>query len=302
MKLAQKLWKNPVIVKEIRTRMRGSRAFWMVGIHLLILTLILGLVYFGLVSTISTAGNVEERRYLGKSIFGLLIALELITIGLIAPALTAGMISSERERQTFELLRISLLPPGELVTGKYLSSLTFIFLLVFTALPLMGPAFMIGGISLSEILIASVVILISAISFCAMGIFFSSLFQRTLIATVFTYGLSIMLIFGIPFLSIFLLILFGANIDVSTQRLSPAIAGIVIALGWVLVALTPLATIIATEIIFMDQQSWWLFSLSLPENTKMTLVSPWVIFVVFYLILSILLLWGSIRLVKRKET
>lgn len=302
MKLAQKLWKNPVIIKEIRTRMRGSRAFWMVGIHLLVLTLILGLVYFGLISTISSAGNLEQRRYLGKSIFGLLIALELITISLIAPALTAGMISSERERQTFELLRVSLLPPGELVTGKYLSSLTFVFLLVFTALPFMGPAFMIGGISVSEILIATVVILISAISFCAMGIFFSSLFRRTLIATVFTYGLSIMLIFGIPFLSLFLLIVFGASIDGTTQRLSPAIAGVIIAFGWVLVALTPLASIVATEIIFLDQQSWWLFSLSLPENTKMTLVSPWVIFVLFYLILSLVLLWGSVQLVKRKET
>ena len=301
MKLAQKLWKNPVIVKEIRTRMRGSRAFWMVSIHLLVLALILGVVYLGLISTLSSSGNVELRGMLGKAIFGLVIALELITISFTAPAITAGMLTSERERKTYDLLRVSLLPASDLVTGKYLSGLVFVFLLVLTSLPLMGPAFMIGGISLPEILIAAAVLLVTAIAFCAMGIFFSSLFRRTLISIVFTYGISILLVFGIPFISLIILIIFGASIDNSARGLSLGTANALFVLGWLLVALTPLASILATEIAYIDQNTWWLFTVNLPQNAKMTLVSPWVIYVIFYLILSGLLLWISIRLNRRKE-
>jgi ABC-type transport system involved in multi-copper enzyme maturation permease subunit len=301
MNLAQRLWKNPVIVKEIRTRMRGSRAFWMVSIHLIILALILGVVYMGLISATSSPGNLEQRRYLGKAIFGLLIALELITISFTAPALTAGMISSEHERKTYDLLRVTLLPASSLVAGKYISGLVFVFLLVFTSLPLMGPAFMIGGISIPEILIAALILLVTAIAFCAMGIFFSSLFRRTLISTVITYGLSILLIFGIPFISLIILLLFGASLDGSSRSLTPSIAGVLVAMGWLLVSLTPLGSMLATEIAFLDQQSWWTFSISLPENVKMTLISPWVIYVIFYLVLSGLLLWVSMRLIQRKE-
>lgn len=301
MNLAQKLWKNPVIIKEVRTRMRGSRAFWMVSIHLMVLTLILGIVYFSLLTTMSTSGNVEQRRYLGKAIFGLVIALELITISFTAPAITAGMISSERERKTYDLLRVTLLPSSDLVRGKYFSGLVFVFLLVFTSLPLIGPAFMIGGISLPEVFIATIVILVTAIAFCAMGVFFSSLFQRTLISTVFTYGLSILLIFGIPFISLIIVIVYGVSIDNSTRGLAPEAANIIFVAGWLLVSLTPLATILATEIAYLDQNTFLLFNVSLPDNRQMTLVSPWVIYIVFYLILSFLLVWISIRLNQRRE-
>lgn len=302
MKLPEMLWKNPVIVKEVRTRMRGSRAFWMVSIHLGIIVLILGVVYLGLISSLSTSGNLELRRYLGKAIFGLVIALELITISFSAPAITAGMISSERERKTYDLLRVTLLPAANLLVGKYLSALVFVFLLVFTSLPLMGPAFMIGGISIQEILIASLILLVTAIAFCAIGIFFSSLFRRTLISTVIIYGLTILLVFGIPFISLILILVFGASINTTSLGLSSETVFVLFTLGWILVSLTPLATILATEIAYIDQHTWWLFSLSLPDNEKMTLISPWVIYVVFYLLLSCLLLWISVRLIRQKDS
>ncbi len=300
MKTSQFLWMNPVIVKEVRTRMRGSRAFWMIGIHLLILTLILGIIYFGLVSSVSV-GNLQLRGYLGKIIFGFVIALELITISFMAPAITAGMITTERERKTYDLLRVSLLPAKQLVLGKFLSGLVFVFLLVFTSLPLMGPAFMIGGVSISEILVAALILMVTATAFCAIGIFFSSLFRRTLISIVFTYGISILLIFGIPLLSLIIIIILGTAIDNSGRQMSQELIHISFILGWLLVALTPLGTILASEIAYMDQHTWWLFKIKLSQNIEMTLVSPWVFYVIFYCLLSCLLLWLSILKSKKKE-
>ncbi len=295
------LWKNPVIVKEIRTRMRGSRAFWIVAIHLFLLTLVIGVVYLVLTSALTSSGNVQERRYLGKAIFGLLIGLELIMISFTAPALTAGMISSERERYTYDLLQVSLLPASRIVSGKFLSGLAFVFLLLLTSVPLQGPAFMIGGIAPVEIIVSTLILLVTAIAFCAAGIFFSSLYRRTLASTVTTYAISILLVFGIPLVGLIVLVISSSAFGGRLDQLSPWVLGVLAAISWAVLSITPLGSLIASEIIYLDQQSVWFFSLSLPQNTQMTLVSPWVIYVVFYILLSGLLLWLSVRRVRQTD-
>lgn len=301
MKLRNWIWNNPVVVKEIRTRMRGSRAFWLVSLHLLLVTLIIGLVYAILLTTLAGGGNIEARRYLGKGIFGLLVALELATISFTAPALTASMISSERERQTFDLLRVTHLAPTALVSGKFLSGLSFVFLLLVTSIPLQGPAFMIGGIAPVEIAVSILVLLSTAIAFCALGIFFSSYFRRTLAATVSTYAVSILLVFGIPLIAFILLIAFTSSLSSTIEPPPPIITAVLVFIGWLVISITPLGSLLLSEFVFIDQRSVWLYTLDLPKNTQMTLVSPWVIYVFFSLVMSGLLLWASVHLVRRLD-
>ena len=121
--MSKKVWKNPVIVKDVRTRMRGMKTYILITSHLIFLTIALIVAYILFSSSLTTSGNLEERRIFGKSIFGLLIFFELVMISFVAPALTSGSISSERERQTFDLLRVTLLPSGQLVVGKFLPGL-----------------------------------------------------------------------------------------------------------------------------------------------------------------------------------
>jgi ABC-type transport system involved in multi-copper enzyme maturation permease subunit len=229
----------------------------------------------------------------GKALFGLMIWMELIAVCFTAPALTSGAIASERERQTFDLLRVTLLSPGRMILGKYLSGLVFIFLLLFSSLPMQSLAFIIGGVQVEEILIAVLILAVTAVSFCAVGLFFSSLFSRVLFATVLSYAFAIFMVFGIPMIALFLLVVFNASLGYSMERLSVAGQIFLIFIGWLVVSLTPGATIVATEAALLDHQGIFLAKLNLGNGTEVVMPSPWLAYVIFYLIVSGLLLWIS---------
>jgi len=298
----QPIWKNPVIVKEVRTRMRGFRAVLLLTAHLVVLALVVGLVYLFIRSSLTTIGNLEERRNFGKTAFGLIVWMELVMISFVAPAVTSGAISVERERQTFDLLRVTLLPARALVWGKYISGLVFIFLLLFTSLPLQGPAFLIGGVQVQEILLATLMLAVTAIGFCALGMLLSSLIPRTLVSATLAYAVTIFLVFGIPIIVLIIGTLLGTIIQGNlSDQISPLTQGLLISVGWLVISFTPLASMVGTEIILLDQHNLFLAEIPLSNGAKIFLPSPWLPYVFFYLLFSLAAIWLSIQLVKRKE-
>jgi hypothetical protein len=225
-------------------------------------------------------------------------------ISFTAPALTCGAIALERERQTFDLLKVTLLKARALVSGKYLAGLVFIFLLLVTSLPMFSPAFILGGVLLEEIFIAILILATSAIAFCAVGLFFSSLFSRPLVATVLAYAFTIFVNFGIPMVMVLMLTLFGLVMSGASSALAGAPSFgllVVVYLAWLVVSLTPPATMIASEVALLDGQASWLVRLPVGDGTDILLIAPWLTYVLFYLLLSLGLIWISIKLVGRAE-
>ncbi len=223
-------------------------------------------------------------------------------ISFVAPALTSGSISIERERQTFDLLRVTLLSARSLVWGKYISGLIFIFLLLFTSIPLQGPAFLIGGVQAQEILLATLILAVTAIGFCALGMLLSSLIPRTLVSTTLAYAVTIFLVFGIPIIAVIIGLLFGSLLGGrSLEQISPQTQGVLIAIGWLVISFTPLASMLGTEVILLNQHSLLLAEIPLTNGAKMILPSPWLPYVIFYLLFSLAAIWLSIQLVNRKE-
>jgi ABC-2 type transport system permease protein len=297
----QTFWRNPVMVKEVRTRMRGWRAFAVVSAHLIILGTALVLAFLVFSPSLGGTPNLNDRRMFGKALFGLMIWMELITICFTAPALTSGAIASERERQTFDLLRVTLLTPGRLILGKYLSGLVFIFLLLFSALPLQSLAFILGGVTVEEIMIAILILVVTAIAFCAVGLFFSSLFSRVLFSTVLSYAFAIFMVFGIPMIALFLLFIFSASLDRGIDQLGTGGQILLVYIGWIVTSITPGATIIATEAALLDHQGIFLATLELGSGVRVSMPSPWLAYVVFFLVVSLVLLWFSYLRVQHSE-
>lgn len=295
------LWRNPVMLKEIRTRMRGGRAFAVVSVHLFVLSATLAFAFLVFNSSLNASSNLSERRTFGKAIFGLMVWMELIMVSFTAPALTSGAIASERERQTLDLLRVTLLSPSRLVAGKYFSGLVFIFLLLFSALPLLSLAFIIGGVLPEEIMIAVIILAVTAIAFCAVGIFFSSFFSRVLFATVLSYAFAIFLVFGIPMIFLFMLILFSSALGPTLAAMSLTSQLVLVFLGWLVVSITPGATMVATETALLNNQGIWLARLPLNNGAEAVLPSPWIAYIVLYLSISLILLIISVRRVRRVE-
>jgi ABC-type transport system involved in multi-copper enzyme maturation permease subunit len=295
------LRRNPVMLKELRARMRGNRAFALLTAYLGALALLVILVYLIFLSSDAPMSSVNDRRMLGKAIFGIILGIELMAVIFIAPGLTAGAISSEKERQTFDLLRTTLLPASSLVLGKFAAALLFLFLLLFAALPVQSLAFLFGGVAVEEVLIGVLVLVVTAVAFSAAGMLFSSFLARPLTSTVLAYGFAILLVFGLPFIFLVFSGLLGMAFSGVGSRLSNTAEMLLLLGGWLLVSFNPLSTAVATELILTEQQSAFTFTLPLSRGAAVTLPSPWIVYSLVHLLLSLVMIWASIRLVRRVE-
>ncbi len=297
----QRVAENPVIMKELRGRMRGRNAFLLLTFYLGLIGLVIGLLYLSLATQSSFITQTPDfRQGVGKAIFGTVVLMELVLISFIAPSLTAGAITSERERQTFDLLRTTTLPASSFVLGKLGSSLAFLLLLVFTALPIESIAFLLGGVALSEIVISSLLLVITAITYCTLGLFFSSFMKRTLTATVSSYG-AIVLSFVLLGVAFFLIAYANITANSSIQK-NVALETFTLIIAWILISTNPLLTAVVSEIILVDSQSLFVYSIPLGNSSgHFYVISPWIPFIVMYVFLTLIMIRLSIHFVRRPD-
>ena len=189
---------NPIVVKELRSRMRGARAF---------ITLTGVLFTLGGVSYLLYRLALATQNYsyaplspqIGQSLFITLAFLELMMICAIAPAVTAGAISGEQEKLTYEMLMATPLPPASILRGKLISALSYVFLLIFAAIPMASLIFIFGGVTPRDLIKALLVLVSVAVSLGVLGLFMSVWLQRTARATVISYLIEALLLFGTLF-------------------------------------------------------------------------------------------------------
>jgi ABC-type transport system involved in multi-copper enzyme maturation permease subunit len=291
---------NPVTLKELRGRMRGMRAFIVITVYVLLMSLFTVLLYAIYSSnnqmTLSTTGGV-----LGKLIFGGVLTVELFLVCFIAPAFTAGSISGERERRTFYLLRTTLLSADKLILGKLISALAFILLLLVVAIPLQSLAFLMGGISLSEVLLSIELLVVTGMAYGAVGIFFSAITRRTLTASILTYSIALLMTVALPLVAL-TFFSFVAIWLLSPLANQPAIEAVVFIAFGLLACTNPLATAVLTELAIQQGGSPFIYVQTFSNGASMTLPSPWIVYTVLYVILTIVLVRMSVNSVRRVDT
>ncbi|HEX6597356.1 MAG TPA: ABC transporter permease subunit [Acidimicrobiales bacterium] len=188
---------NPVLERELRQRLRGRAAWVSLTLYLVVLGLLLRLVYDVVADSQNFfGGQFQQASTAGRSIFHWLLFVMLGLICFIVPGLTASSVAGERERQTLVPLQITLLSARSIVVGKLLASLAFVVLLVLAALPFLSVSFLLGGVSLAEVLKGTAMVLAVAVAVAALSLACSSLVRRTQTATVTAYGLVGMLVVG----------------------------------------------------------------------------------------------------------
>lgn len=195
-----------IMVKELRSRMRGRRAFVVLTLYLAILAAIAYGAYLVTAPNARLQAQVDFDPFavsslnasasIGQAIFTLLSLFQLLLVCFIAPAFTAGAISLEREKQTLDLLVSTPLRPGGIVVGKLIAALAFVFLMIVAGLPVSALVLMYGGVTVDDLLRQQVVLFASALGFGAIGLFFSALVKRTQAATVLTYSSMLALTIG----------------------------------------------------------------------------------------------------------
>jgi len=189
--MAIKAFDNPVVTKELRSRMRGSRAYWVLFIYLSILAVTLFLSYLSWWTTHNSniqGGGASVSFTAGRTFFLTLFAVQAVLISLIMPALTSGAISIEREQRTFDLLRSTTLPTRSIVLGKLFSSLSFVCLLLTASLPLISICFLLGGVSPQQVGVTYLLLLLNAVVYGAVAMAWSAGTGSTATATALSYA------------------------------------------------------------------------------------------------------------------
>lgn len=157
---------------------------------------LIGLFSFYIIFDLNTrnGGVIEYSDML--IIYTILSVIEFSLVLFIVPAITSSAISGEREKQTLEILLTTSLRPLQIIIGKLESSISTIILLMISSLPILSIVFTIGGISIKDLLQLMFLIVVTGIFVGSIGIFFSTLFKKTTISTIFTYGCLVLLILG----------------------------------------------------------------------------------------------------------
>ncbi len=203
---------NPVLRRELIERVQGAKVVVFLTLWLALLTIILVLTYQASVAINQGVQiDVTSLGRVGRQLFEWVLFGMLVLILFLVPGLTAGAITGERERQTLVPLQMTMMRPRDIIIGKLSAALSFLMLLVIAALPLLGVSYLVGGLSILDIVRGISMLLFTGLVLGAVCVLISSRLRRTTAATVLGYGVSFVFAFGSFFMMIAWAITFSVN-------------------------------------------------------------------------------------------
>ncbi|MBX5437315.1 MAG: ABC transporter permease [Alicyclobacillaceae bacterium] len=178
------MWRNPLLRKEFRQRMRTARAPVVISGYLVSMSaLTFALLY----------ESVQGQTLLllparSEQIFVALSWLQMTVAAFLTPAFAAGSVSGERERRTLPVLLTTPLSPFSILAGKILSSSALLALLLMVTLPLYSLVFLFGGAVPQEVVSVFAFQLFTIVLIAALSVFWSTVVLRSGWSTVLAYA------------------------------------------------------------------------------------------------------------------
>ena len=152
---------------------------------------------FAMITNLSIARSDAHINYaMFLTIFKYVAFIEFVLMLFTMPALTAGSISGEREHRTLDLMLTTRLTPAKIVAGKMMTSVTTVILMIVSSLPILALIFAYGGVTILDLVLLFIAYLIAAIFSASVGIWASSLSDRSAIATAATYAVMLLFVGG----------------------------------------------------------------------------------------------------------
>ncbi|TCT15559.1 ABC-type transport system involved in multi-copper enzyme maturation permease subunit [Natranaerovirga pectinivora] len=273
---------NPVFRKELKLTTRSWKFAMMILVYTGVIAAIGLFIFYQILENLAYSSNLQEFTML----YVVLASLQFGLILFVAPALTAGAISGERERQTLEILMSTPLRSSSILIGKLLSSISTITLLVVASTPVLALMFIFGGISIPQLFGLLGYYLVTVIFVGSVGIFVSTAFKRTTVSNVITYAIGLMLVLGtIVYAGIYIYIQSrGVNFTVPSSTPIPL---------YILYAnpLMGFVGLIMDQLGFVGRGS----PLDIFFNTTINPRDVWIANVIIELVISGVLLWVASR-------
>ncbi|GAA1343321.1 ABC transporter permease [Arthrobacter roseus] len=174
---------------EMKQRLRARSWYIVLGIWFALLGLI-----FVLAAVTTASMNAEGEG--GPILFELVIGTVLLFGLLVAPGLSATAINGDRAAGTLAIIQITLLTPGQVLWGKWLTAWAAALAFLVISLPFIVWALIVGGVSFSETLVSLVMLAVELGLVAAIGVGVSAIAARPLFSIVITYMLVALLSIG----------------------------------------------------------------------------------------------------------
>ena len=172
---------NPVLQREIKLLLRLPRLLERVWLGWAILAII---IVFLWPSHGMLGGEDRDARW----VFRCFAMGQLLLCILVAPSITAPLITDEKEHDRFAMLFASLLSPWDVLVGKWLSSLGILALILLSGLPFLVLVLVLGGVSWVEVLQVYMVCFMAMLQFGMLGLFISCIKDKTYDALLSSYA------------------------------------------------------------------------------------------------------------------
>ncbi|WP_055109111.1 ABC transporter permease [Paenibacillus ihumii] len=280
---------NPVMDKEFRLRMRSSRSAITVFVYVLVMGLLaMGIIYVMMSSGAGLSGRIDPGA--SRIMFYALSIAQLVLIAFMTPALTAGVISGEREKQTLNMLLTTQQSSSTIILSKLVSSLSFMTLVILATLPVYSIAFLYGGVAPKQLVFVFLFYLFIMLLLGSLGVLFSTLFKRTIVAVIMTYGVGLVIFLVTGLVYLFAMGAVQTNYYVSGATSMPDYSWVGFILG-----LNPAGALIS---IFEPTFSDSVFMTRWSGQQGGAPIQLWQQFLLVYSIVIVLVLWLAIRYIR----
>jgi hypothetical protein len=188
---------NPVLEREVRERPRTAGAVVMLTFYLVLVTGVFVIVY-QVERYASGRGQVvaTSAARVGQQQFEWTLFAMLLLVLFLVPGYTASSVTGERERQTLLPMQLTLLRPARIASGKASASVAFLGLLVAATTPLLALSFVMGGVTLFQIVRGLAAVLFVGLVLSMVSVACSTVVRRTASATVLAYTAVLWLTLG----------------------------------------------------------------------------------------------------------
>lgn len=208
---------NPVYKRETTVSSRSFRTPLIILVFNTILAAVALLNMYSVVAQVRVTAEIRYASFL--ELYTFVTTMEFAMLLFIIPALTAGSISGERERQTLELMLTTKMKPFDIIIGKVAASFSTIALLIVSSFPVIALVFIYGGVTISNVATLLLCYITTALLTGSLGILCSTLFRRSTFATAATYSVVIFLLGGTYAVNRFAVYIAGMNIDSYVQSI-----------------------------------------------------------------------------------
>ncbi len=180
----QNFFDNPILTRELRRRMRGKALLYSIIGYIVIMTAASIMILLVRLNPFAIAQGtsqelLDKMSQTGQSLFRWIITIQSLLVLIIAPTITAGLTTGEKEKKTFDFLRVTTITPWMYITGSFLSTVFYVSLALLCALPLISLAYLYGGVGVFDVLRMALVLLGSSMILSAFGLLISSIRERT---------------------------------------------------------------------------------------------------------------------------